>query len=349
MKRRLRTLAAQLRLALGLATMAAVPGCAGMGDATRSPAADAVLPFHATFSAGALVTTLVVTVTGPGIAVPLVFNMPIVAGTASGNITVPVGSGRVIAAQAFDSSGVVLFSGSTTVTIATGTNPPISFTLAPLVGTVPVTAVVGAVTIAIVPTSASVRAGLTTTLVPTVRDALGAVVPGAVVVFATSAPPVAWAAAGGVVTGLDAGTANVTATSLGAAAAATITVTAGTSLDFLTLAPAAASAAAGTTVTVAVTARDASTPGIDSTIVTLSDPVTGTRTCTARAPASGTRAAGTFTCTIVYAPGMATGSYTPSALTIFWGGPPGSGGGSTAFTPELLNARGVTAAVTVTP
>lgn len=349
MTRRFRSLAVALRLVLGAATVAAAPACTGMGDTSPGPVANAVFPFHVTFSAGALVTTLVVTVTGPGIAVPLVFNMPIVAGTASGTITVPVGSGRLIAAQAFDSSGAVLFSGSTTITVSTGANPPVSFTLAPLVGTVPVTAVVGAVTISLLPTSATVRAGLTTTLVPTVRDALGVVVPGAIVIFATNSPPVAWGATGGIVTGLDAGTATVTATSLGAAAAATITVTAGTSLDFLTLAPATASAAAGTTVTIAITARDASTPGIDSTIATLSHPSTGSRTCTARAPSSGTRNAGAFTCTIVYAPGLATGTYTPTGLTIFWGGPPGSGGGSTAFTPELLNARGVTAAVTVTP
>ena len=208
---------------------------------------------------------------------------------------------------------------------------------------------VGTVTISLAPASATVRAGLTTTLVPTVRDALSAVVTGAIVIFATNTPPVAWGATGGIVTGLDAGTATITATSLGAAAAATITVTAGTSLDFLTLAPATASAAAGASIGATITARDVSVPGIDSMVVTLTPPSGPVRSCTARAPSSGTRNAGTFSCALVLPPGVATGTWTPTGLTIYWGGPPGTGGGSTAFTPELLNARGVTAAVTVTP
>ena len=347
--RRARSTILVVRLALAVAALGALPSCSGDPSAGTSIVPTAVLPFHVTFSAGALVTTLVVTVTGPGIGSPLVYNLPIVAGNANGSITVPVGAGRTITAQAFDSSGAVLFSGSTTITVSVGVNPPVNFALVPGVGTVPVTAVVGTVTVTVLPTVATVRAGLTTTVTPTVKDGLGAVVPGAVVVFATNAPPTAWAATGGVVTGLDAGTALISATSLGSSATAAITVTAGTALDFVTIAPATATAASGATITASVTVRDVSVPGVDSISISIMAAASLPITCKATAPFSGTRAAGVFRCNATLPVGAALGAWAPSQLKIYWGGPAGGGGGSTTFTPELLNARGVTAAVTVTP
>ena len=337
------------RIGLAVAAIGALPSCSGDLGGGTTVVPTAVLPFHVTFSAGALVTTLVVTVSGPGITPALVYNLPIVAGSANGNITVPVGSARLIAVQAFDSSGVVLFSGSTTITVTSGTNPPVNFSLVPSVGTVPVTAVVGSVTVTVLPTSATIRAGNTATITPTVRDALGAVVSGAVVVMATTAPPIAWAASGGVVTGLEAGTATISATSLGSSAVATITVTAGTSLDLITIAPATATAGSGATLTSSISVRDVSTPGVDSVSIQIKAASSSPISCKATAPFSGTRANGVFRCNASLPVGAALGAWAPSQLVIFWGGPAGGGGGSTTFTPELLNARGVTAAVTVTP
>ena len=43
--------------------------------------------------------TLVVEVTGEGIGEPLVFNLPVVDGVASGSVDVPVGSSRVFSAR----------------------------------------------------------------------------------------------------------------------------------------------------------------------------------------------------------------------------------------------------------
>ena len=347
--RPLRRLGRALQIALAVGLVATFQACGADRGMEPDPSGSALLPFHVSFGAATPVATLVVTITGPGITPALVYNLPIVAGSANGTLTVPVGSARLITAQAFDNAGIVLFSGSTTITVNAGTNPTVSFALVPGVGSVPVTAVIGSVAITLAPPSATVRAGSNVTIVPTVKDALGAVVGGAVVGFATGSPPTAWATTGGVVTGLDAGTVTITATSLGSAATSTITVTAGTSLDLLTLVPATASAAVGASITASVNMRDASTPGVDSLLVTLTPPVGVASTCKARNPAVGTRNAGTFACTLAIPVGGATGTWTPSALTVWWGGPPGGGGGSITFTPELLNARGVTAVVTVTP
>lgn len=336
-----------LQCALAVASVAAAPACVADGSMQPTPSGSALLPFHVSFGAQTPVATLVVTITGPGITPALVYNLPIVAGNANGTLTVPVGSGRVILAQAFDSTGIVLFSGSTTITVVTGTNPTVSFALVPGLGSVPVTAVVGSVSITLAPPSATVRAGNSVTLVPTVKDALGAVIAGAVVGFATGSPPTAWATSAGVVTGLDAGVVTITATSLGSAAAGTITVTAGTALDLLVLAPATVSV--GTSTTASVTLRDVSAPGVDSLLVTLTPPAGAPVTCKARTPAVGTRNAGTFSCALAIPAAGTLGTWTPTSLTVWWGGPVGSGGGSTVFTPALLNARGVTAAVTVTP
>lgn len=334
----------RLRLALVGLFVSAV-ACTSAGDGT-APQGNAILPFHVTFGLGAQVDVLVLTVTGAGITPPLVYNMPIVAGTAGGNITVPVGSARTIKAQAFDTAGVVLFTGQTTINVVPGTNPTVSFALIAGLGTVPVTAVVGSVTVTVSPTSSLFRAGRSATLVATVKDALGNTIAGPVVTFATNLPPVAWVSSGGVVTGLDAGNVVITASSLGSAGNAAVTVTAGTSLDFVTVSPATLSSAAGATLTASVTVRDAGAGGIDSVQVTLAPPSGAAPTCKAIAPFAGTRASGDFRCNLVVPIGVPQGTWTVGSVQVWWNGP---AGGSTLFTPSLLNARGVTAIVTVTP
>ena len=148
----------QLSRALAVVAALVVPfqACSDSGT-SPGPTGSALLPFHVSFGAATPVATLVITVTGPGITPALVYNLPIVAGSANGTITVPVGSLRTILAQAFDSTGIVLFSGSTVVTVLAGTNPPVSFALVPGIGSVPVTAVIGSVTISLAPPTATDR------------------------------------------------------------------------------------------------------------------------------------------------------------------------------------------------
>ena len=85
---------------------------------------------------------------------------------------------------------------------------------------VPVAAVV------VAPATATVAAGSTVTLAATTRDDQGAALAGRAVTWTTSAPSVATVDAAGVVRGVAAGTATITATSEGRSGTAAVTVTA---------------------------------------------------------------------------------------------------------------------------
>jgi uncharacterized protein YjdB len=92
-------------------------------------------------------------------------------------------------------------------------------------GTVAVTVaspVVGSVTVA--PTTASLAVAATTTLTATVRDANGAVMSGTAVTWSSDNPQTAAVSQSGVVTGVQPGTATITATAGGKSGTATITV-----------------------------------------------------------------------------------------------------------------------------
>ena len=338
---------ARLALAAVLATaVAAGLACTSSTDSV-APQGNSVLPFHATLPSNVLIPVIVLTVTGAGITTPIVNNIPVVGSSATGTITVPVGNARTILAQAFDTSTAVLYSGSVTINVIPGTNPTVSFALGAGVGTVPITAVVGNVSVTLTPATNSVRAGNTALLTGTVKDPLGVPIPGAPVNYATSAPPVAWAGLTGIVTALDTGTATISASSLGASASASVTVTPGTALDVVTVGPSTMSTSAGATLIANVTIRDAGPGGIDSVQVALQPASGALRSCKATAPFSGTRASAVFRCNVVLAPSaIVTGTMTVGQVTAWWNGP---SGGSTVFTPTLLNARGVTATVTVTP
>jgi len=76
-----------------------------------APRGDATLIIRADVSATS-VATVVVAVTAPDIPATLVFTIPVSNGVASGLITIPAGSNRAIALQAFDAGGVETHSGS---------------------------------------------------------------------------------------------------------------------------------------------------------------------------------------------------------------------------------------------
>ena len=333
------------RLALA-SLLAAGLACTSSSDGI-APQGSAVLPFHATLGQNLLVPVIVITVTGAGINTPIVNNIPVIGGSANGNISVPIGPARTILAQAFDTNTSVLYSGSVTVNVSAGTNPTVSFALGAGIGTVPITAVVGNVSLTLTPPTATVRAGNTVALTGVVKDALGVTIPGAPINYATTLPPKAWVLASGVVTALDSGSVVISATSLGSAASSTITITPGTALDFVTVAPATMSTSAGATLTTNVTVRDAGAGGVDSVQVQLQPASGAPQSCNATAPLTGTRAAGVFRCNVVIGSSViVTGTMTVGQVTVWWNGPTG---GSTVFSPTLLNARGVTATVTVTP
>jgi uncharacterized protein YjdB len=117
----------------------------------------------------------------------------VVSGVAAGSATIAAAS-----------SGV---SGTATITVTTA--PPPS----PVVTTVTVS-----------PTSAAVNVGATTTLTATVKDQNGNVMTGQTVAWSTNNAPVATVSSSGVVTGVSAGSAMITATSSGKSGTSSITV-----------------------------------------------------------------------------------------------------------------------------
>jgi CubicO group peptidase (beta-lactamase class C family) len=86
-------------------------------------------------------------------------------------------------------------------------------------------ATVAVATVSVTPTTASVAAGATTALTAETRDANGALLSGRSVSWSSASPAVATVSASGVVTGVGAGTTQITATSEGRSGSAAITVT----------------------------------------------------------------------------------------------------------------------------
>ena len=166
-------------------------------------------------------TSLVVEVSAPDINPTMVFNMPVVGGVASGSIAVPAGSGRLFTVRAFDGA-TETHRGTKVLSVVAGANPTASITLAPLAGTVPIVATLGSLVITVTPLTASPRVGDTLRFAATIRDAVGAILPG----------PARWASTNtaklvidtaGLATVVDTGTITVVATYSTSAGIATVT------------------------------------------------------------------------------------------------------------------------------
>ena len=203
-----------------LTSLFVIAAC-GAGNVTPPPDGQATLMVTADVSA-TTAAMVVVEVTGPGIPTPLVFNLGINSGVASGAITIPVGTNRVITVRAFDASTppVETHEGTATVNVQAGNNTTVSLTLTPLTGEVPVSATVGSITVAVAPSTITIAIGATTTFTATITGATGTPTPR----WATRDPGIASVGTDGVVTGVGAGTTTIVATFQGVAGAATVTV-----------------------------------------------------------------------------------------------------------------------------
>lgn len=308
----------------------------------QGPAVDAApvpLPFLVTFDAHANVAQVVVTVSGARIDPALVFNFPVVNDTARGTVTLPVGTNRLVVASAFDSAGIEVFRGQRSVNVAAGTNAAVSIVLMPLTGSVPVTAVIGSVTLTLTSAATSVRAGGTLALTAEVRDGTGALV-NVPVRFAVSRPPAARVAANGVLTALDTGAVTVTATALGRSAARALTFTAGSVLDAVALLPDSLVGSGSTEAVVGL--RD--NVGVDSVRVrTVSPTGVAGPSCVASAPLRGSRTLGEFSCTLVLPSGSAVGRWPVSSVELH-------AGANVALLDSIaLRHRGAAAAVRIVP
>jgi hypothetical protein len=160
-----------------------------------SPVETGTPPGHARLALNAAVTatsaSLVVEVTGPGIDVPLVFNLPVADGVASGSVDVPVGSSRVFSARLYDAGGTETHRGQVTTAVSPGTNAAISMRLEPLTGEQPIDVVISSYTVIIVPPSAPAIIGRPLQMRAIVKDADGNEVPDARVIWAVTVPTLA--------------------------------------------------------------------------------------------------------------------------------------------------------------
>jgi uncharacterized protein YjdB len=135
-----------------------------------------------------------------------------------------VGVNRSLKVDMFLSNALV-FSGTSSVSVTTGTNATQQISPTPITGTVPIQVTVGTFVVTVTPGSINVPVGQTSTLSATVRDGLGNIAVGVSARWATSNPAIAQVdSITGVVTGVRSGSTTITATAVGQAAAATVTV-----------------------------------------------------------------------------------------------------------------------------
>jgi hypothetical protein len=212
----------RIRITVTLASLLALSSC----SQTVGPETTGATLFVRADVSGTAVATVVVEVTAPDLPTPLVFNIPIAAGVASGSITVPAGSNRTIALRAYDAGGVQTNGGSTTLNIQPGSNATLSIVLTSLTGDLPITATLGTYVVAVTPSAAALHlAGpATVQLTVAMTDALGNPATG-VVAWATRNPGVAVVGSTGLVTATGVGTTTISAVFQGATGVATITVT----------------------------------------------------------------------------------------------------------------------------
>ncbi len=193
------------------------------GDSAIDPGqADGTLIVRADVSATA-VATLVAEVTAPDIPTPLLFNIPITAGVASGAITIPAGSSRSVTLRAYDAGGILTHSGSVQLAIQPGTNATVAITLTPLTGDQAIVVTLGSFTITVTPASPSVGVGGKVPLAVAITDWNGAPAAGTVS-WATRDPGIATVDTTGLVTGVGVGTTKIAATFHGATGTATVSV-----------------------------------------------------------------------------------------------------------------------------
>ena len=180
--------------------------------------------------AGTDIATLVVRVSAPDISVPLVFNLTVNGGTATGTIKMPPGEARTINVKAYNTVGDVTAEGTKTINVEPGNkNPPLSMPMIAKSGHVDITVQLGAVSIVLSGAPPSLNVAGTAQLAATITAPNGDVLTNQPD-WATADPSVASVSASGLVTGLRSGTTSIVATFAGVAAVTQLTVVGGTPL-----------------------------------------------------------------------------------------------------------------------
>jgi uncharacterized protein YjdB len=232
------------------------------------------------------------------------------------------------AAATVNSSGVVtgVAAGSATIT---ATSSGVSGTSAITVTAGPPPAPV-VTTVTVAPTSASVVAGSTTNLQATVKDQNGNIMTGQTVTWSTNNAAAATVNSSGVVSGVAAGSATITATSSGKTGTSSITVTAVSPVvTTVTVAPTSASIVTGATTTLLATVKDQNGNVMTGQTVTWSTNNAAAATVNSSGVVTGV-AAGSATITATSSGKAGTSSITVTAP---------SGGGTILFQENFEDAN----------
>lgn len=172
-------------------------------------------------------------------------------------------------------TGVATVSASGLVTAVAAGSATITATSEGKSGTSAVTVtVVPVASVTVAPATSSVLVGKTVQLSATTKDSAGNVLTGRVITWSSSATGVATVSSSGLVTGVAAGSATITATSEGKNGTATITVNV-IPVASVTVAPAASSIFVGKTVQLAATTKDSAGNVLTGRVVTWSSSATG--------------------------------------------------------------------------
>ena len=175
---------------------------------------------------GTPVDRMVATVSAADIPLPLVFNLPVVDGVATGTLRITPGAARTITLQAFESSGEITHEGSATIDVRGGQNPPVTIAMLPRSGQVPITATIASVSVIIAPASATMEIGESRQFTAEVRGPDNELVQGTVE-WAVTNTAFAIVDQDGTVTALAHGTLTLVVTYGGVAGTASLVVGAG--------------------------------------------------------------------------------------------------------------------------
>ncbi|HKI75421.1 MAG TPA: Ig-like domain-containing protein [Pseudomonadales bacterium] len=209
-------------------------------------------------------------------------------------------------------------------------------------GTTP-TPTVASVTVS--PATATINVGATQQLTATAKDSSGATISGASIAYSSSDTAIATVSTGGLVTGVAAGSATITATSSGKSGTATITVnTPAPTVATVTLSPSAVTLTAGNTQQLTATAKDASNATISGATFTYASSDTTVATVDSSGLVTAV-AAGTATITATSGGVDGTATITVNAATAVTGtAATGAPIANTAIT--LVDSAGATSTAT---
>lgn len=171
------------------------------------------------FLTPATVRSVAVEVSGPGLAPPVVVNIPVGAdSTARDTLELPAGAGRRFLFSAFDSAGVATHRADTTITLVAGTNPPLAVRLQPLISSLGITVTFGGARVTVTDTSTrGLLPGDTLRIAAAAVRGTGSAVPADSLEWGSSNPAIARVQAG-LVTALRPGAASIVVSYRGASA-----------------------------------------------------------------------------------------------------------------------------------